>query len=152
MKKLSTLILVVSFAFGSFAQGMVRDGFVEILGRKVDAPEVQQFFTSYEIQHTNGAKYSSVKNGIDIDTKQDSVVTVNVYKSSPVYGSYTGKLSKGLAFGLTSAQVIAKIGKPTLAYTNSGYSEYIYPGYTMTCWYEQGILSQLSFSPKENKK
>lgn len=152
MKRISTLILAVMVAFGAFAQGMVRDGFVEIVGKKTDAPEVQQFFASYEIRNTNGAKYSSAKNCIDIDTKKDTIVTVNVYKSSPVYGSYTGKLSKGLTFGLTAAQVTAKIGKPTMAYTNSGYAEYSYPGYVMTCWYEQGVLSQVSYSPKGMNK
>ena len=148
MKK--TLILLCSLLLMGHnrAQTMTRDGFIEILGKKVDAPEVQLFFTSYEVKHTSGAKYSSPKNGIDIDTHRDTVVNVNIYKSSAVYGSFTGKLSKGLQFGMTAAQVAEKLGKPTTAYTNSGYSEYTFDGYVITCWFEQGMLTQVSLSPK----
>jgi hypothetical protein len=148
MKRALILFCSLLLISQGYSQGMVRDGFIEILGKKVDAPEVQLFFNSYEIKNTAGAKYSSVKNGIDIDTKKDSIMTVNVYKSSPVYGSYTGKLTAGLTFGMTAAQVNARLGKPTMAYTNSGYSEYTFAGYVITCWFEQGILNQLSYSPK----
>lgn len=148
MKKITILLLSLILVIAGFSQSMTRDGFVEVLGKKVDAPEVQQFFTSYDIKNTAGAKYSSTKSGIDIDTKKDTVVTVNVYKTSSVYGSFTGKLSKGLTFGMTPAQVAAKLGKPTTAYTNSGYSEYAFPGYVITCWFEQGVLSEVSYSPK----
>ena len=130
------------------AQNLTRDGFIEVLGKKVDAVEVQQFFTSYDIQNKAGAKYTSRTNGIDIDTRNDSVVNINIYKGSPIYGSYPGKLSKGLTFGMTSAQVAEKLGKPTTAYTNSGYSEYAFPGYTITCWFEQGALTEVSLSPR----
>lgn len=147
MKKIITLICLLTLVVVGFSQGLTRDGFVEILGRKVDATEVQQFFTSYNIKATAGGKYSSMENGIDIATKGDSIVQVNVYRKSPVYGSYPGKLSKGLSFGMTPAQVIAKMGKPTTTYTNSGYAEYNFPGYVVTCWYEEGGLSQLSYSP-----
>lgn len=148
MKRILILFCSLLIMYQGYTQGMVRDGFIEILGKKIDAPEVQLFFNSYEIKNTAGGKYSSPQNGIDIDTKKDTVVTVNVYKSSPVYGSYTGKLTAGLTFGMTAAQVSAKLGKPTMAYTNSGYSEYSFTGYVITCWYEQGILNQLSYSPR----
>ncbi len=148
MKKIITLFCLSILVLTGFSLGTVRDGFVEILTRKVESTEVQQFFSSYNIKNTAGGKYSSAENGIDITTKGDSVVQVDVYRKSAVYGSYTRPLSKGLAFGMTPAQVIAKLGKPTTSYTNSGYAEYDFPGYVITCWYEDGGLSQLSYSPK----
>ena len=148
MKRILILICAVILTMQTHAQGMVRDGFIEILGKKVDAPEVKLFFSSYEIKSTTGAKYSSTKNGIDIETKRDSVINVTIYKTSAIYGNYTGKLSRGLAFGMTAAQVAGKLGKPTTAYTNSGYSEYAFAGYVITCWFEQGVLTQVSLSPK----
>lgn len=148
MKKTITLICLLMLVVAGFSQGLTRDGFVEILGRKIDGPEVQQFFSSYHIKNINGNKYASVENGIDLETKGDTVAQVNVYRNSPVYGSYKGKLSKDLQFGMTPAQVKAKLGKATTTYTNSGYAEYNYPGYVMTTWYEQGVLSELSYSPK----
>jgi hypothetical protein len=127
---------------------MVRDGFIEILGRKTDDPAVQLFFTSYAVKHTAGAKYSSTTNGIDIDTRNDSITTVNVYKNSPVYGRYTGKLSMGLAFGMIQAQVADILGKPTTTYNNPRYSEYNFEGYMITCRYEQRALTEVSLSPR----
>lgn len=148
MKNTITLICLLTLVLTGFSQGLTRDGFVEVLGKKIDGPEVQQFFSSYHIKNVTGNKYASVENGIDLETKGDSVTQVNVYRNSPVYGSYKGKLSKELQFGMTPAQVKAKLGKPTTTYTNSGYAEYHYPGYVITCWYEQGVLSELSYSPK----
>lgn len=148
MKNIITLILLQTLVLAGFTQGLTRDGFVEILGRKIDGPEVQQFFSSYNVKATAGGKYSSVENGIDIATRGDSVVQVNIYRNSPVYGGFKGKLSKDLQFGMTPAQVVAKLGKATTTYTNSGYAEYNFPGYVLTCWYEQGVLSQVSYSPK----
>lgn len=148
MKKTIHLITLLFISSAAVAFTTVRDGFVEILTRKVESAEVQQFFSSYNIKNTAGGKYSSVENGIDITTKGDSVVQVDVYRKSPVYGSYTQPLSRGLAFGMTPAQVISKLGKPSTSYTNSGYAEYDFPGYVITCWYENGGLSQLSYSPK----
>ena len=146
MRNIILLICCLMATILTHGQTLTRDGFVEILGKKVDAVEVQQFFASYDIQNKSAAKYTSRANGIDIDTRNDIVVNVNIYKSSPIYGSYPGKLSKGLTFGMTYAQVADKLGKPTTAYTNSGYSEYAFPGYVITCWFEQGGLTEVSLS------
>ena len=148
MRNITLLACCLITIISIHAQTLTRDGFVEILGKKVDATEVQQFFASYDIQNKSGAKYTSRANGIDIDTRNDTVTNVNIYKSSPIYGSYPGKISKGLTFGMTTSQVADKLGKPTTAYTNSGYSEYAFPGYMITCWFEQGGLTEVSLSPR----
>lgn len=148
MKKTLTLICLLILVLAGFSQGLTRDGFIEVLGKKGDGPEVQQFFSSYHVKNITGNKYGSVENGIDLETKGDSVVQVNVYRNSPVYGGFKGKLSKDLQFGMTPAQVKARLGQPATTYTNSGYAEYQYDTFVITCWYEQGVLSQLSFSPR----
>jgi hypothetical protein len=144
MKKIITLSLALILMLSIQAQTIEGDALISFVGTKTDAPATQNFFNAYEIKNTAGIKYSTFKNGIDITTKNDTIVDMSIYKSNSLYGSYTNKLPKGVTFGLSSAEVIKILGKPTMEYINSGYSEYHFGKYVMTYWYEQGVLTQVS--------
>ena len=141
-----SLLLAISFAIK--AQTIEGDSLLSILGSKVDAPAANSFITSYDIKNKNAVKYSTTQNGIDMSARHDSIISINLYPQSSIYGSYTHKLPRGLVFGDTAGEVTKLLGKATTAYTNSGYSEYAIGNNILTCWFEKGVLSQVSISLK----
>lgn len=148
MKKLMTLAFACILMVTSHAQTTEGDALMTIIGTRVDAPAAQKFLNEYGIKNSSGAKYSSVKFGLDLNTQKDTIVSMSIYRSNSIYGSFSGKLPKSISFGSSSADVVKVLGKPTTSYMNSGYSEYEYSKYVMTCWFEQGILSQVAISLK----
>jgi hypothetical protein len=144
MKNLITLSLAFILVLSVHAQSTEGDSLIDLVGTKTDAVATQKFFNDYEIKNTASIKFSSYKYGIDITTKNDTIVDMSLYRTNSLYGSYTNKLPKGITFGMTSAEVIKVLGKPTMEYMNSGYSEYHFGKYVMTYWYEKGVLTQVS--------
>jgi hypothetical protein len=109
---------------------------------------VQQFFAAYEIKNTVGERYSSTQAGIDVHAKNDTLISIDLFKINTQFGGYNAQLPKGLVYGFTADEVKKKLGKPTTAYMNSGYCEYEFTAYVITCWFEAGKLSQVNLSKK----
>jgi hypothetical protein len=76
---------------------------------------------------------------------------MTLYRDNPIYGKYTDKLPKGITFDLSSDEIVKKLGKPTTLYANSGYCEYDYGKYVLTCWFENGKLNRIILSLKSDK-
>ena len=148
MKKLLTISLALMWMISLQAQTIEGDALTALVGNKVNEPATQNFFNTYEVKNTAGAKYSSAKYGIDITAKNDTLISLSLYRSNSIYGSFSNKLPKGITFGSSSEEVVKKLGKPTTSYMNSGYAEYEFGKYVMTCWFEQKMLSQITISLK----
>ena len=144
MKKLITLSFAFILILSVRAQTIDVDAMIGFVGSRVDDPVAQRFFNLYEIKHSSGVKYSSTKYGIDITANNDTIFDLSFYRSNSLYGSYTNKLPKGISFGMTSPDVIKKLGKPTTLYMNTGYAEYDLGKYVMNYWFEQGVLTQVT--------
>jgi hypothetical protein len=138
------LSLLVCFSVGAQAQN---DDFVAALGKSSTSDEFKKFAGDYKLEESNASRYQS-KDGIEVIVKDGIVREVHVHKSSPVFGSYTGKLPSSLNFGMSSEQVRNLLGVPTTAYTSSGYTEYEYATYNLSCWFEEGTLRQVVVSSK----
>ena len=76
----------------------------------------------YNFEMANEAHYLS-KDGIELILKNGILDQISLYKTSSVYGNYTGKLPHDLVFGMTSANVKQLLGKTKIVYT-SGYAEF----------------------------
>ena len=148
MRKVFLLLSIVIFSLATQAQTIEGDGLIDMIGSTIDAPATIGFLNCYEIRHTAGTKFSSAKYGIDASVQNDSLLAMQIYRSNTIYGSYSNKLPKGIEFGMSPGEVIKKLGKPTTEYMNTGYSEYVFGNRVMTCWYEKGMLNQLSISVK----
>ena len=122
------------------------DSLISFLGKSAASQEVKDLMTAYKLEMTNETHYQS-KEGIELLLKGVSVNDINLYKNSALYGAFKGKLPKGLSFDMASGPVKNKLGKPTVAY-NSGYCEFVFPNCTISCWFEGGVLSQLTISAK----
>jgi hypothetical protein len=130
----------------AIAPGIEGDALIQIVGSKVDAPATVSFLSAYDIQHIAGIKYSSSKTGVDMNASNDTLVSMTLYHDNPLYGSYTNKLPKGIRFNMNSAEVAAKLGKGTIIYKNSGYCEYHFGRYVLTCWFEKEVLNSVTIA------
>ena len=148
MKKILSFFAASILMLALHAQTTDGDALINIIGTKADNPATQKFFNLYEVRSTAGGKYSSKKYGIDITSIHDSLLSLSLYRSNSIYGSFSNKLPKGIVFGSSHEDVTKLLGKPTTSYINSGYAEYEFGNYVMTCWYEQKILSQVTISLK----
>lgn len=148
MKQLISISLVLMWALSLQAQTIEGDALTALVGSKVNETSTQNFFNIYEVKNTAGAKYSSARYGIDITSKNDTIISLSLYRSNSIYGSFSNKLPKGITFGISSEEMIKKLGKPTTSYMNSGYAEYEFGKYVITCWFEEKILSQVTISLK----
>jgi hypothetical protein len=148
MKKLTILPIVLLLMLSHRAQAIDGDMLTGIIGTKVDAPATQKFLNEYNVSRTADGIFASTKTGIDIRTSHDTIVSMTLYRDNLIYGKYSDKLPKGVAFDLTSDEVIKHLGKPTTLYANSGYCEYDYGKYMLTCWFEKGALDRIVLSLK----
>ena len=148
MKKLITLSFALILMLSLRAQTIEGDALVSIVGTKVDAPETVKFLEAYGIKTKGGAKYSSTQNGLDLDTKNGTIISISIYDNSLMYGTFTKKLPKGVKFGTTTAEVIKTAGKPTTSYISSGYTEYVVGKCVVSYWFEEGKMNQVTISLK----
>lgn len=143
-KAISTIAALLMF-MAAFAQGNYEgDGLTSYIGKKAESEEVKNLQDKYHGNMANDSHYLSSE-GIELIFKNGLLNEINLFKTSPVYGSFKGRLPKGVAFGMSSSEVKAKLGKPTLAY-NSGYCEFNVNGNIVSCWFENGGLNQLGIS------
>jgi hypothetical protein len=146
LKLVATVIAVVAYSL-SFAQsGFDGNALAGYLGKAAESEELKDLKGKYNFEMANETHYLS-KDGIELLLKNGALDQINLYKGSPVYGTYKRELPKGLHFGMGSADVKKLLGKPTVSY-NSGYCEFEFGAYTLACWFEGGTLSQVGLQTK----
>jgi hypothetical protein len=145
-KALGLIVCCSVFAF-SVAQSKY-DGnmLTNAVGKSDQSPEVKNLKDSYTFQIANENHYLS-KEGIELVMQNSALNQIKLYKESPVYGSFKGKLPNGLRFGLSPAEVKQLLGKPSVSY-NTGYCEFEVGGQVISCWFENDRLSQLDLGLK----
>jgi hypothetical protein len=134
-------------ALGVFAQGTLSyegDALVKYLGKEASSNDLKDLKAAYNFEMANEAHYLS-KGGVELILRGNTLSEIHLYKGSAVYGNYTGQLPKKLKFGLTSGEVKHLLGKPSISY-NSGYCEYEYPGYVLSCWFDESHLSMVGLA------
>ena len=148
MKKIITLSFALILMLSLRAQTLEGDELTTIVGTKVDAPATVKFLQDYGVKTNGSNKYSSDKTGLDLDTKNGTIISISIYDNSLMYGTFTKKLPKGAKFGTTTAEVIKVAGKPTTSYIGSGYTEYVVGKCVVSYWFEEGKLNQVTISLK----
>lgn len=141
---LSALFISVG-AWGQYAN--YGDVFTPALGKEVRSEEVTALIANYHLEKANEAHYLS-NTGVELILRNGQLTEVRLYQNSPVYGKFSGVLPRQLKFGMSSGEVKALLGKPTVSYNTSGYSEFEKDGTIVSCWVEGGKLSQVSVSLK----
>lgn len=149
MKKyFSPLMFVLALLVGNTALGQFgadnSNQFVAALGKEPTSTEISTIKSSYKLEAVNDAHYVS-KNGVELLLHNGKVTDVQLFGKSAVYGSFAGTLPNGLKFGMSSGTVKGLLGKPKVSY-NNGYSEFEFPAYIVTCWFDGGVLSQVGLT------
>ena len=120
--------------------------FINAVGKTNESQEVSDLKSSYSFQMANENHYLS-KEGIELVLQNAMLNEIRIYKESSVYGSFKGKLPRGLNFNQTSADVKKLLGKPSVSY-NTGYCEFEVKGQVISCWFEKDHLSQVDLGSK----
>lgn len=142
MKRLITLLTLTTIAICTHAQN-----FSELIGKSEASEEFKTLVSTYSLTTANSSRYQS-NQGVEVILKDSKVTEIHLHKESSIYGSYKGQLPSKLAFGMNTNEVKSLLGKPTTAYTSSGYNEYVYDSYVLSCWFENGLLSQVMVSSR----
>jgi hypothetical protein len=151
MKNLISLSFALIFATLLHAQ-IEGDALENIIGSDVKSANTATFLQGNNLKSTADGIYSSTTSGIDVRTKNNLVRSITLYRDNRIYGQYMRKLPKGIQFDMSNADIVKKLGKPTVEYTSSGYCEYHFPNYTLTCWFEKGVLRRVTLSSKYKTK
>lgn len=122
------------------------DMLINMLGKSSQSAELNDLKAGYKFKTANESHYLSTE-GIELVLQNAVLSEIRLYKDSPVYGAFKGKLPKGLAFGLTVAEVKKMLGKPTVSY-NTGYCEFMVEGQVISCWFDKDRLSQVDLGTK----
>jgi|GEM_PF-1421266 len=147
-----TLLLLFLCAFFNttiMAQGNAVEGDALALniGKGPDNEQVKELIKTYQLDMANNQHYLSTQ-GVELILKKELLNEIHLYQNSGVYGSYKGTLPSKLKFGMNESEIKQLLGKPALAY-NSGYLEYQYDNYILSCWFEGGKLNQVVIAAKE---
>ncbi|MCW5906428.1 MAG: hypothetical protein KIS94_01085 [Chitinophagales bacterium] len=142
MQRLTTFLFIIFTASTLYAQN-----FAELVGKDESSEEFKNFVSAYKLEQSTAARYQSGE-GIEVILKDGKVFEIHLHKESSIYGNYTGALPSKLNFAMNTNEVKQVLGKPTTAYTSSGYNEYVYDTHILSCWFENGILSQVVVSAK----
>lgn len=141
---------VIAFCFIytlTFAQSKYDgDMLINMLGKSSQSADLMDLKAGYNFKTANESHYLSTE-GIELVLQNAVLSEIRLYKDSPVYGSFKGKLPKGLAFGLTVGEVKKMLGKPSVSY-NTGYCEFIDNGQVISCWFDKDRLSQVDLGTK----
>jgi hypothetical protein len=148
MKKFINLSFAMLILYTTNAQATDGDLLMNLIGSKPESATAQKFMKAYEIQRKPDGIYSASKSGIDMRTRNDSILSITFYKSNPIYGAFAGKLPKGISFDQNSTQIIKTLGKPAVEYKEQNYCEYHYGMNVLTCWFEKGLLRRITISSK----
>jgi len=145
----ASITIVTAFLFSiAFAQPGSYDGdrLTDAIGKSSGGPEVAGLETTYHCEMTNPAYYSSITDGMELIMKDGALNEIRLYKNSLVYGTFKDNLPKALRFGMSSGEVKALLGKPTVNYSSTGYMEFQIKGTLFACGFEGGKLSELTLS------
>ena len=123
------------------------DALSQYIGKGVASTEVKELIKNHHLEMVNNQRYNG-KEGIELIFKNEMLNEIQLYNNSSVFGNYTHELPGKLKFGMNEAEVKQLLGKSTVAY-NSGYIEYQYPTYVLSCWFESGKLNQVVIAAKE---
>ncbi len=146
-RKAWAVITLCTMFFISFAQSRTDgDMLIGALGKTSQSQEISDLKAGYNFQMANENHYLS-KDGIELLLQNSMLSEIRIYKSSPVYGSFKGRLPKGLNFNLTSTEVKKILGKPSVSY-NTGYCEFEVQGQVISCWFDKDRLSQVDLGTK----
>jgi hypothetical protein len=138
-------VFAVFFSAFIFAQSQYDgEALTNFIGKDSGSSEVKNLENAYRCNMINENHYLS-KGGIELILKDGVLTEINLYKKNTAYGNFTGKLPRGMAFGMSSAQVRSLLGKPNVAYA-SGYSEFDMPNCVIACWFDGDRLSQVGIS------
>jgi hypothetical protein len=146
MKNLINITFALLIVWTASAQATAGNALMDLIGSKTGSAIAQKFMQDYQLQRKIDGIYSSSTSGIDMRTRNDSIMSVTFYKSNPIYGAFTGKLPKGIAFDQTAADIVKMLGKPAIEYKDHSYCEYHYGANALTCWYEKGVLRRITIS------
>lgn len=145
----SALLIVLFFTQPAAAQtgnNYEGDVLVYFLGKPANSSELKDLKANYKCEMANEAHYLS-KAGIELILRKNVLNEIHLYNGSAVYGNFAGLLPKKLKFGMSSSDVKRLLGKPIVSY-NSGYCEYEYSNYILSCWFDGGKLSQIGVATK----
>jgi hypothetical protein len=142
MKRLMTLL-----AFALLTTWVSAQNFSDLVGKEETSEAFKTFVSAHSLEAVNSSRYQSGK-GLEVVLKDGKVTEIHLHRESSIYGSFKEELPANLKFGMNSAEVKKLIGKPTTAYTSSGYNEYEYATYILSCWFENGLLSEVVLSAR----
>ena len=108
MRKILFLLSIVFISQFSKAQSLQGDTLLRLINLSVSNSFVQQFFAAYEIKNTVGERYSSTQAGIDVHAKNDTLISIDLFKINTQFGGYNAQLPKGLVYGFTADEVKKK--------------------------------------------
>ncbi len=143
---LGLMMFLTQTVFAQTGSNYEGDVLVYFLGKSSASLELKDLKANYKCEMANDAHYLS-KAGIELILKNSTLNEIHLYNGSAVYGSFTGKLPNNLKFGMTSSDVKRLLGKPIVSY-NSGYCEYEYANYILSCWFDGGKLNQMGVAVK----
>lgn len=136
-------------AQNSFAQNSFDgNGLVSFLGKTSSSADLKDLKANYKCEMANELHYLS-RGGIELILKNNALNEIHLYGSSAVYGKFSGVLPNKLKFGMVSGEVKKLLGKPVVSY-NSGYCEYEFASYILSCWFDGGTLSQVGIAVKSS--
>ena len=136
-------LMSVSFAQSNYEGDALRS----YLGKPAESAEVKGLVSNYHCDIANPGHCFSME-GLEVMLQKGIVTEIRLHQNSAVYGSFKGKLPRGLRFGMSSDAIRAILGKPTVNYQTSGYSEFDLHDYSIACWLEGGKLTQITISTK----
>ncbi len=148
MKKFINISFAMLIIWTANAQATNGYALMDLIGSKTGSATAQAFMKAHDVQRKPDGIYSSSKSGIDMRSRNDSIMSITFYKNNPIYGAFTGKLPKGIAFDQSAAEIIKILGKPAVEYKDHDYCEYHYGMDVLTCWYEKGVLRRVTISSK----
>ena len=138
------LMFILLFATAQSQNRYDGDALAGFLNKADNDPELLDLRAHYKFDKINDTRYRS-KDGIELVLKNKVLQEINLYTKSTIYGSFPGALPKKLKFGMTAGAVRELLGKPNVDYS-SGYCEYSYTGYILSCWFDNGKLSQVTIA------
>ena len=145
---MNKLLFTTLFTFSiALAIAQTGDAFSQYIGKGVASAEVKELIKNHHLEMVNNQRYNG-KEGVELIFKNEMLNEVKLYNNSSVFGSYTHELPSKLKFGMNETEIKQLLGKPTVAY-NSGYIEYQYPTYVLSCWFEGGKLNQVVIAAKD---
>ena len=150
MKTIFLFFLLASSQFlaAQSSEKFEGDNLILFLGKGAFSEELKELKANYKCEMANEKRYLS-KSGIELILNNGALQEIHLFASSMVYGVYKGELPNKLKFGMYSTDVRKMLGKPLTSFSN-GYTEFEFPNYLLSCWFDGGKLSQVGIATKDS--